>query len=74
MQRRGFLQVCAGCAVLGAARADAAAGEMKPRTFSRARLVDERGQALRASTLVTGRPSGTGTPAALRSYLVSSLS
>ena len=55
MQRRGFLQVCAGCAVLGASRADAAAGETKPRAYSRARLIDERGKPLRASSLVAGR-------------------
>jgi Rieske Fe-S protein len=55
MQRRGFLRVCAGCAALGATRADAAAGESSPRAYSRARLVDERRQPLRVASLSPGR-------------------
>ena len=55
MQRRGFLRACAGCIALHAGAADAAAGEIKPRSWSRARLVDERGKPLRAATLVADR-------------------
>jgi Rieske Fe-S protein len=55
MQRRGFLQACAGCIALHARVADPAAGELQPRAWSRVRLVDEGGKPLRASTLVAGR-------------------
>ena len=55
MQRRGFLRVCAGCAAFGAATADGAAGEAQPRVYSRVRLVDDKRQPLRATTLAVGR-------------------
>jgi arsenite oxidase small subunit len=55
MQRRGFLQACAGCIALHAGRADAAAAELTPRAWSRVRLVDERGKPLRVATLTAGR-------------------
>jgi Rieske Fe-S protein len=55
MQRRGFLQACAGCIALRAGVADAAAGELRARTWSRARLVDESGKPLRATSLIAGR-------------------
>ena len=55
MQRRGFLQMCAGCAAFGTVRAHAATGESKPRPYSHARLVDELRRPLRAASLVPGR-------------------
>ena len=55
MDRRVFLRTCAGCAALTAAPAQPASGELKPRLFSRARLVDEGGQPLRSATLTAGR-------------------
>ena len=55
MQRRDFLGACAGCAALGAAPIHSAQGPLKPRAYSRVRLVDERGQPLRAASLVAGR-------------------
>jgi arsenite oxidase small subunit len=55
MQRRGFLQACAGCVALRAASADAALGDLRPRAYSRARLVDEHGQPLRVAALIAGR-------------------
>jgi arsenite oxidase small subunit len=55
MQRRGFLQACAGCIALRASGADAAAAGLQPRAWSRVRLVDESGKPLRAATLVAGR-------------------
>jgi Rieske Fe-S protein len=50
-----FLRACAGCAALAAAPAGAAAGEAKPRLFTRARLTDEHGRPLRAASLEVGR-------------------
>jgi arsenite oxidase small subunit len=55
MERRGFLRVCTGCAAITAMPAQAAAGELKPRAFSHTRLLDERGQPLRAASLSVGR-------------------
>ena len=55
MERRDFLKACAGCAAVTATRAEAAAGELQPRVYSRARLIDERGQPLRAASLTAGR-------------------
>lgn len=55
MQRRGFLQACAGCAAFAAAPAGSAVGELEPRNFSRTRLTDERRQPLRAGSLAIGR-------------------
>ena len=55
MDRRVFLRACAACAAVSATRAHAAAGELKPRLFSRTRLIDERGQPLRTAALTVGR-------------------
>jgi arsenite oxidase small subunit len=55
MRRRGFLKACAGCAICSAASVGAAAVELKPRMFTRTRLVDERRQPLRAASLAAGR-------------------
>jgi Rieske Fe-S protein len=56
MRRRLFLSACAGCAAFAAARPAAfGAGEVKPRYFSRARLLDAHGRPLRAASLAVGR-------------------
>lgn len=54
MQRRDFIQVCAASAALASAPGHSAA-DSKPRFYSRARLVDERRQPLRAGTLAVGQ-------------------
>ncbi len=54
MQRRDFIGVCAATCALGAQEALAANG-LKPRFYSRAQLTDERGQPLKAASLVAGR-------------------
>jgi arsenite oxidase small subunit len=50
MRRRRFMTACAGCAAFGAAQALRAA-ELRARYYSRTRLVDQRGQALRAANI-----------------------
>jgi arsenite oxidase small subunit len=50
MRRRRFMTACAGCAAFGAAQA-LRAGELRSRYYSRTRLVDKRGQALRAANI-----------------------
>jgi Rieske Fe-S protein len=56
MKRRRFLSACAGCAAFAAAPQHAfAAAEVKPRYFSRVRLVDAHGQPVRAASLAVGR-------------------
>jgi Rieske Fe-S protein len=54
MQRRDFIAACAGCTVFASAPAQAA-GELRPRLYSRARLVDERRQPLRAANIAVGK-------------------
>ena len=55
MERRDFLRACAGCAAFGATPVHSAGGEVKARAYTRARLVDETRQPLRAGALVSGR-------------------
>jgi len=50
MQRRDFLRLCAASAAAGGAPA-LAAGDATPRFYARARLVDERGAALRTAQI-----------------------
>ena len=54
MQRRDFIGICAASCALGAHETLAAA-DLKPRLYSRAQLVDDHGQPLRAAKLVAGR-------------------
>ena len=54
MQRRNFMRMCAASAALAAAPIHAATN-LTPRFYSRARLVDERRQPLRAGTLAVGQ-------------------
>jgi arsenite oxidase small subunit len=54
MERRRFIKLCAAGAALAAPDAFSAK-DLQPRFYARARLVDEHGQTLRASRLVTGR-------------------
>lgn len=54
MQRRDFMGVCAASCALGAHDVLASDG-LKPRLYSRTQLTDERGQPLRAASLVPGR-------------------
>jgi Rieske Fe-S protein len=54
MERRQFIKACAAGCALGAAQALPAA-QLKPRFYSRARLVNEQGRPLRAADLVAGR-------------------
>jgi Rieske Fe-S protein len=54
MQRRDFIGVCAASCALGTHEVLAADG-LKPRLYSRTQLTDERGQPLRAASLVAGR-------------------
>jgi Rieske Fe-S protein len=54
MQRRGFLAACAGCVAMGAAP-QLAASELRPRLYSRTRLIDERGEPLRTNKITAGR-------------------
>lgn len=54
MERRDFIKACAAtCALRG--REALAAEDLKPRLYSRVRLVEEGGQPLRAANLVAGR-------------------
>ncbi|MBI4196145.1 MAG: (2Fe-2S)-binding protein [Betaproteobacteria bacterium] len=53
MQRRDFIKICAAAAATGAQPAFAA-GDLKPRFYSRVQLVDESRQPLRASRLAAG--------------------
>src|ERR1700682_4184469 len=53
MRRRRFMAACAGCAALGAAQA-LNAGELRARLYSRARLIDHSGQALRTASITSG--------------------
>src|SRR6476619_7433553 len=53
MRRRSFMAACAGCAAFGTAQAFSA-GELRTRFYSRTRLFNHRGQALRAETLTAG--------------------
>ncbi len=52
MERREFLRTCAAAAVAAPLTVDAR--DLQPRLYSRTRLTDERGTALRASQLATG--------------------
>jgi len=54
MERRDFIKACAATCALGAPDALSAA-DLKPRFYSRARLVGESGKPLRAAELATGR-------------------
>mgnify|MGYP001575930857 CR=1 FL=1 len=54
MQRRDFFKICAAGAALGAPDLFAA-GDLKPRFYSRAQLTDERDRPLRAASLVIGQ-------------------
>ena len=54
MERRGFIKACAAtCALAGPGAS--AAKDLKPRFYTRAQLTDERGQPLKAASLVAGR-------------------
>jgi Rieske Fe-S protein len=53
MQRREFIKACVATCALAAP--EARAQDLKPRFYSRARLVDEGGKPLRAADLVVGR-------------------
>jgi Rieske Fe-S protein len=53
MHRREFMRLCAASAA--AVSAAAGAADLKPRYYSRARLVDDRAQPLKASTLSVGK-------------------
>jgi len=53
MKRRDFFGICAAGAALGVPELFAA-GDSRPRFYSRARLVDEQGEPLRAARLVVG--------------------
>lgn len=54
MERRDFIKICAATAAIGAQPAFAAR-DLKPRFYSRALLVDERRQPLKAAGLAAGR-------------------
>lgn len=54
MERRDFIKICAAGAAVGANDLFAAA-DLKPRLYSRAQLMDDRGRPLRAASLVAGR-------------------
>lgn len=54
MQRRDFIAACAGCAVFAGTPAHSA-GEVRSRSYSRTRLVDERNQPLRAANVAIGK-------------------
>jgi len=54
MQRRDFIGVCAATCAIGAHEVLAADG-LNPRLYSRTQLTDERGQPLKASSLIAGR-------------------
>jgi arsenite oxidase small subunit len=54
MQRRDFIGVCAASCALGAHEAFAA-GDLKPRLYSRVQLMDEHELPLKAANLVAGR-------------------
>ena len=53
MERREFIRACAAAAI--AMPSAATAKDLRPRFYSRSRLVDDSGQPLRASRLVVGR-------------------
>lgn len=54
MERREFIKACAATCAFGASDA-LSAKDLKPRFYSRAQLIDDRGQPLRAAELVAGR-------------------
>lgn len=54
MERRDFVRWCAGSAATAALPSPADAGTLKARMYTRAKLVDERGGALRAASLKSG--------------------
>jgi Rieske Fe-S protein len=54
MQRRDFIKICGATAALGAQPAFAA-GDLKPRFYTRALLVDARRQPLKAANLAAGQ-------------------
>lgn len=54
MERRAFIKACAATCALGTADMPLAE-DLKPRFYSRAQLMNDRGQALRAAELVAGR-------------------
>ena len=54
MERREFIKACAATCAIGASDT-LSAKDLKPRFYSRAQLIDERGQPLRAAELVAGR-------------------
>ena len=54
MERREFIKACAATCALGAP-GDLPAENLRPRFYARAQLTDERGQPLRAASLVSGR-------------------
>jgi Rieske Fe-S protein len=54
VERRDFIKACAVSCALGA-RDVLAAEDLRPRLYSRARLVDQQGRFLRAADLVAGR-------------------
>ena len=54
MERREFIKACAATCALGAPEV-LSAKDLKPHFYSRAQLVNERGQPLRTADLVTGR-------------------
>jgi len=54
MQRRDFIKICAAGATVSANDL-LAANDLKPRLYARAQLTDERGQSLKAASLVAGR-------------------
>ena len=53
MERRNFIKACAAAAI--AAAPEAWSAEARPQFYTRSRLVDDRGQPLRASALSVGR-------------------
>lgn len=54
MRRRAFLELCAASAAIAARPLDAAS-DLKPRFYTRSRLMDDRGEPLRAHSLPVGR-------------------
>ena len=54
MERRDFMRACAGCAIFATAPSGGAT-EVGGRFYSRARLLDERGEPMRASQIAVGR-------------------
>ena len=54
MQRRAFIKICAATAAIGVEPA-LAARDLQPRFYSRAQLINEKGQPLKADSLAVGR-------------------